>query len=365
MTKTKTKAKSKKSRFWSRSLLLASVLILLMAGLALSYAYHWFNSSMNLPEQGKTYQLDRGETLGHLSARLSGDGVLKYPRLLRLYARLTDSAQVQAGEYFIPPETSPRQLLAMLRKGEVVLHQVTIVEGWTYRQALTELHRHNNIEPLLKGKSQEQQLVLLDLDLEHPEGWFFPDSYHYASGTSDVEILRRAHQKMRSLLEMLWETRELGLPYETPYQALIMASIVERETGAPWERDQIAGVFVRRLQRGMRLQTDPTVIYGMGEAYQGKIGRADLRRPTPYNTYTIKGLPPTPIALPGAEAVRASLNPAEGDALYFVARGDGTHVFSETLAEHNKAVREYQLKRRQDYRSAPPVESPRPEGSEP
>lgn len=357
-TKVKAKAKAKKSRFWSRSLLLGLVLTLAAIGLALGYSYHWFNSSMNLPEQGLTYQLNRGETLGHLSVRLAGDGVLKHPRFLSLYARLTDATQVQAGEYFIAPKTSPRQLLAMLRQGDVVLHQVTLVEGWTYREALAELHRKNNIEPLLKDKSLEQQLALLDLKLKHPEGWFFPDTYHYAGGTSDVEILQRAHQKMRNLLDKYWEARELGLPYDTPYQALIMASIVERETGAPWERDQIAGVFVRRLQRGMRLQTDPTVIYGMGDAYQGKIGRADLRRPTPYNTYTIDGLPPTPIALPGDGALKASLNPAQGDELYFVARGDGTHVFSATLAEHNKAVREYQLKRRQDYRSTPPPESP-------
>lgn len=362
---TKAKSKPKKSRIWGRSLLLGLILTLVIVGLAFGFGYNWYNGSMNLPEQGKTYLLDRGETLGHLSARLGADGVLEHPRLLRLYARLTDSAQVQAGEYFIAPKTSPRQLLAMLRRGEVVLHQVTFVEGWTYRQALAELHRHNNIEPLLEDKSADQQLKLLDLGLEHPEGWFFPDTYHYASGTSDVEILRRAHNKMRSLLDVLWEARELGLPYETPYQALTMASIVERETGAPWEREQIAGVFVRRLQKGMRLQTDPTVIYGMGDAYQGKIGRADLRRPTPYNTYTISGLPPTPIALPGAEALKASLNPAEGDTFYFVARGDGTHVFSQTLAEHNKAVREYQIKRRQDYRSAPPSEDPDAELSEP
>lgn len=355
---TKTNTTTKKRGIGRRSLLLIFVLMVGLAGGALGYGYHWFNSAMNLPGSGKTYQLDRGETLGHLSARLAADGLLEYPRLLRLYARLTDSAQVQAGEYFIGPQTSPRQLLAMLRRGDVVLHQVTIVEGWTYRQALAELHRQNNIEPLLVDKSLEQQLALLDLDLEHPEGWFFPDSYHYASGTSDVEILRRAHKRMRSLMDELWEARELGLPYDVPYQALIMASIVERETGAPWERNQIAGVFVRRLQRGMRLQTDPTVIYGMGDTYQGKIGRADLRRPNPYNTYTIDGLPPTPIALPGAEALKASLNPAEGDELFFVARGDGTHVFSKTLAEHNKAVREYQLKRRQDYRSTPLAPGP-------
>lgn len=304
------------------------------------------------------YELSAGQSLGHLSARLHSEGVLDHPRLLRLYARLTDRAHAQAGEYRLQPGASPVELLGMLNRGDTVLHQVTLVEGWTFQQALAALHARRTIVPLLKGLPLEEQLQRLGLDIEHPEGWFFPDSYRYTRGTTDVELLRKAHRRMVALLDELWEQRDVGLPYETPYEALIMASIVERETGAPWEREQIAGVFVRRLQQGMRLQTDPTVIYGMGDGYQGRITRLDLRTPTPYNTYTNHGLPPTPIALPGKDALHASLNPLPGESLFFVARGDGTHVFSQTLEEHNRAVREYQLQRRANYRSTPPAQRP-------
>ncbi|MFO6266438.1 endolytic transglycosylase MltG, partial [Pseudomonas aeruginosa] len=189
----------------------------------------------------------------------------------------------------------------------------------------------------------------------------FPDTYRYTRGMRDIDILRKAYQRMQTILAKEWDGRSQDLPYRDAYQALIMASLVEKETGVPEERSQIAGVFVRRLQRGMLLQTDPTVIYGMGERYNGKITRADLREPTPYNTYVVPGMPPTPIALAGREAIRAALHPAEGETLYFVARGDGSHVFSSSLDEHNKAVREYQLKRRSDYRSSPAPITPPPQ----
>jgi len=206
----------------------------------------------------------------------------------------------------------------------------------------------------LKGKPLAEQIDLIGIDAENPEGWFFPDTYQFVSGDSDVDILKRANQKMKSLLEIAWHGRQSGLPYKSAYEALIMASIVEKETGAPEEREQIAGVFVRRLEKKMRLQTDPTVIYGLGDSYEGNITRQHLRGPTPYNTYVISGLPPTPIANPGGAALYAALNPAEGDALYFVARGNGYHQFSKTLAEHQAAVREFQIKKRKkDYRSTP------------
>ncbi len=336
------------------------LLTLLVSAAGLGYGYHWLHSPMPLPPEGRVYDLPAGQSLGHLSARLHSEGVLKHPRLLRLYARLTDRTHAQAGEYRLQSNTSPLEMLRMLNRGDTVLHQVTLVEGWTFKQALEALHSEATIVPSLKGLSFEEQLQRLELDIEHPEGWFFPDSYRYSRGTTDVELLRKAHRRMVDLLAELWEQRDVGLPYDSPYEALIMASIVERETGAPWERDEIAGVFVRRLQKGMRLQTDPTVIYGMGERYQGRITRQDLRTPTPYNTYTNHGLPPTPIALPGKDALRASLNPLPGESLFFVARGDGTHVFSETLEEHNRAVREYQLQRRADYRSTPPAQPPEP-----
>lgn len=336
-------------RFLGRLILLG---LLVAAGVG-GYSYYWLNSPLQIPEQGVRYELQRGQSLGHVTASLAEREVLAHPRILRIYARLTKQTHVHAGEYQFAPGLTPLTLLEQLNTGKVVLHQVTLIEGWTYEQALLALHAKETISPRLKGLSREEQLERLDLDLEHPEGWFFPDTYRYVRGTSDIEILRRAQAAMRAELDRLWPQRADGLPYESPYEALIMASLIERETGAPWERDQIAGVFVRRLERGMRLQTDPTVIYGMGERYQGRITRQDLRTPTPYNTYTIAGLPPTPIALPGREALAAALNPASGTALYFVAKGDGTHVFSDTLEEHNRAVREYQLRRREDYRSSP------------
>lgn len=323
----------------------------LAAIVAVFYFQQWLTTPLHLPSSGYTYQLQSGRVLGHLAQDLAQQGVLKHPRLLTLYARISDATKIHAGEYYLHHGITPQELLDKLRKGDVVLYQATLVEGWTFRQALTLLHSKDTIKPLLKDKTTAEQLALLELPIEHPEGWFFPDTYVYSRGSTDVEILRRAYSHMQQLLQELWDARAENLPYKNAYEALIMASIVERETGAEWERDQVAGVFVRRLQRGMRLQTDPTVIYGMGEAYKGKITRKDLQEATPYNTYVIRGLPPTPISLPGRAALQATLNPAEGDALYFVAKGDGTTHFSATLAEHNRAVRRYQLNRRSDYRS--------------
>lgn len=348
-----------------RILVALVVLALAGAGGLGAYGYQWLHAPLSIPEQGLDYELVRGRSLNHLTRDLAERGVLEHPRLLRLYARLTEQSRVQAGEYHLPAGLTPRSLLAQLSEGRVVLHQVTLVEGWTFRQALAALHANEAIDSRLEGLSQNEQMAKLGLDIEHPEGWFFPDTYRYVRGTSDVELLRRAHRAMAAELERLWEARIPGLPYEDAYEALIMASIVERETGAPWERERIAGVFVRRLDLGMRLQTDPTVIYGMGDDYQGRITRSDLRAPTPYNTYTISGLPPTPIALPGREAIAAALNPADGSELYFVARGDGTHVFSDTLQEHNRAVREFQLSRREGYRSTPPPVPPPETEAEP
>ncbi len=333
-------------------LLRVLIVLTLLAGIfGWLYLQHWLTTPLALPTAGYHYQLHSGRVLGHLAHDLSQQGFLQHPRLLTLYARFSNATKVHAGEYYFPHGITPQQLLEKLRKGDVVLYQVTLVEGWTFRQALTLLHSKDTIKPLLQGKTEAEQLALLALPISHPEGWFFPDTYVYPRDTTDVEILRRAYTQMQQQLQELWDSRADNLPYKDVYEALIMASIVERETGAEWERDQIAGVFVRRLQKGMRLQTDPTVIYGMGEAYKGKITRKNLQQATPYNTYVIKGLPPTPISLPGRAALQASLNPAEGDALYFVAKGDGTTHFSATLAEHNRAVRRYQLNRRSDYRS--------------
>lgn len=342
----------------SMRLLIVAVAIYL-AGLltamgAWLYVQQWLRTPLAIPGEGYTYELKVGETLGHLANDLGAQHIIKYPRLLRLYARVVNANKVHAGEYFLAPGTTPEVLLKKLRDGDVVLYQVTFVEGWTFKQALTALHANDHVRHLLANKSEADQLALLDLPVSHLEGWFFPDTYSFSRHTSDVEILKKSYRKMQEFLQREWDQRAPGLPYKDAYEALIMASIIERETGHHSERDQIAGVFVRRLQLGMKLQTDPTVIYGMGDIYKGKIARKDLQAATPYNTYVIQGLPPTPIALPSAASIRAALNPAAGKYLYFVAKGDGTSEFSETLEAHNQAVRRYQLNRRSDYRAAPP-----------
>lgn len=326
------------------------------AVIAWYYFQGWLDAPLPLLDKGYTVELKSGQSVSHLANRMAVEGVLDYPHLLKLYARLESAHKIHAGEYFFPSGTTPRLLLAKLIRGEVVLYQVTILEGWTYAQALSALDKEPMLDHQLRGKTLEQQKVLLGIDERHLEGWFFPDTYTFSRNATDVSVLKQAHQKMRDFLQQEWSGRIENLPYKTPYEALIMASIIERETGHHSERDQIAGVFVRRLQRGMKLQTDPTVIYGMGDAYTGKISRKHLLQQTLYNTYVIAGLPPTPIALPGAASIHAALHPAPGNALYFVARGDGTSEFSASLEAHNAAVRRYQLKRRTDYRSFPPVD---------
>ncbi len=349
---------------WIRRLLLLLVLVMLLACAGLVASWYtldrWLNAPMNVPEEGYRYQLNSGASLNRMVRDLSRAGILDRPDWLRVYARLTQLGPVQAGEYQLQPGLTPLGLLDKLQKGEVVVYQITLVEGWTFAQALAALHARDELVPRLRDLPPTEQLALLGLSEDHPEGWFFPDTYTFTRGNSDVDILRRAHDRMRQTLDILWRDRAQNLPYATPYEALIMASIIERETGAPWERTEVAGVFVRRLQKGMRLQTDPTVIYGMGDAYQGRITRRDLETPTAYNTYVITGLPPTPISLPGRASLEAALNPADGNALYFVAKGDGTSHFSATLEEHNRAVRRYQLRRSADYRStvAPPQQVP-------
>lgn len=332
------------------SLLLLVVFVFVLVGVWLD---RWMQQPLNLPEHGLEYQLESGASVARVAYDLNRRGVLSYPKVFLLYARLTQQTSVKLGRYHIPQGTTVQQLLQQLLAGKVISYQLTLVEGWTYRQALSHLHAQSNLQLRLKADDWPQNKQLLDLEVDHPEGWFFPDTYTYTAGDSDVDVLRRAHKAMQQALQQEWFGRAKNLPYKNAYQALVMASIVERETGAPSEREQIAGVFVRRLNVGMRLQTDPTVIYGMGERYKGNIRRSDLRTKTPYNTYTMHGLPPTPIALPGREAIYAALHPDDSQAVYFVARGNGSHQFSDNLADHNKAVRKYQLSRSSDYRSAP------------
>lgn len=262
-------------------------------------------------------------------------------------------ADIKAGEYQLQHNRSLLQLIAQMRRGDVVKYSITIVEGTRFKDLRRQLDALPTLTHTLTELSDSAVMEKLGEKNTHPEGWFAPDTYFFTKEDTDMQILQRALREQQKRLSALWEDKADSLPYSNAYEALIMASIIERETGVVAERQEIAGVFVRRLQLGMRLQTDPTVIYGMGENYEGRITRADLREATPYNTYVIHGLPPTPIALPSAAAIHAALNPAAGETLYFVAKGDGSHYFSKTYAEHSAAVRRYQLQRRLDYRSSP------------
>ena len=336
----------------------ASFLVLILLA-SISAAYLWFSfqswlvEPLTIPQDGFHYELESGKSLSHLSQDLANQQLLTHPRWLNWYARFYHKEKIHPGEYLLDSGLTPLSLLEKLNKGDVILHQVTFLEGWSFRQIMTALDAQPELKHLLTNKTTNERLEILNLPILHPEGWFFPDTYRFIKGTSDVEILTQAYTAMRKTLDDLWAGKSDNLPYQTDYQALIMASIVEKETGHAGERDQIAGVFIRRLQQGMKLQTDPTVIYGMGELYTGKIGRNDLDRVTTYNTYAIQGLPPTPIAMPSKASLYAALHPDAGKSLYFVAKGDGTSVFSETLADHQRAVARYQLQRAADYRSSP------------
>jgi UPF0755 protein len=291
-----------------------------------------------------TVLLERGESLPQLARKLADAGVLSRPRLWVLVARLDpDQSFIKAGEYRITDADTPMTLLARLQAHDVVRHRVTLIEGWTLAQVLEALGRHPILRRVLDQDPRAQLVAALDLPHENPEGLFFPDTYVFERGASDLDVLRRAHERLDAVLADAWARRQPDLPLADPYAALILASIIEKETGRPEDRGFIAQVFVNRLRLGMRLQTDPTVIYGLGDQFQGDLTRAHLAQDTPYNTYRRGGLPPTPIALPGRAALDAALGPPAGDLLYFVSRGDGTTAFSKTLDAHNRAVREYQL----------------------
>ncbi len=335
---------------WCASLALVGIVILL--GVA-GYFWQWLNKPMSLPEAYHVYHVEKGRSLSFVANDFANIDVIQWPRVWTLYARFAKQTQIKAGEIVLPESASPIELLQALNEGKTLQYAVTLIDGLRFSDFIYVLMEEEKLVKNIEPPIGVQELKTLGIDVEFPEGWFFPDTYQYTSGDSVASILKRSHSKMKNVLEELWEDRDENLPYSSPYEALIMASIIEKETGVPHERGQISGVFVRRLELGMRLQTDPTVIYGMGERYKGNIRRSDLREATPYNTYVIKGLPPTPIANPGKEAIYAALHPEPGNSLYFVARGDGSHYFSATLEEHNNAVNKYQKKRRENYRSSP------------
>jgi len=254
--------------------------------------------------------------------------------------------RLQVGEYALGHGLTPTALLDKLERGAVIQHRFTIVEGWSFRELRLALARDTGLEQTLSGLSDEEVMRRIGAPGEHPEGRFLPETYNYTKGVTDADLLRRSHSAMKNALDAAWSRRDPDLPLKSPYEALILASIVEKETGVAAERPQIAGVFARRLGLGMKLQTDPTVIYGLGTAFNGNLTRKHLEDDTPYNTYARFGLPPTPIALPGRAALEAAVQPAEGEALYFVSRGDGSHEFTSNLADHNRAVARWQLRRR-------------------
>lgn len=300
--------------------------------------WHYLNAEV-------TFEIQPGQGMRAITRSLKRQGLLSQPEywdILVISSRKL--SRLQAGEYEITAELTPPQLLQQITTGKVKQHRLTVPEGLTFKQLRQMVQQHPQLASVLRDKTDAEIMSRLHHAEQAPEGLFLPDTFYFPKGLTDLEFLRRAYQSMAEYLAEQWLYRAPGLPYKNAYEALIMASIIEKEAAHPEEMAAIAGVFVRRLQQNMRLQTDPTVIYGMGEAYQGNIRREDLLQDTPYNTYVHEGLPPTPIALPGRAAIHAALQPAAGEYLYFVAKGNtGWHHFSVTLAEHNQAVQQYQL----------------------
>ncbi len=324
----------------------ALLLVSLLAGW-FGFGYQSFIATpLQVPPTGATVEVRSGTSLAALGRQLQTQGVIGSARYFVWMGRLSGLAhQIRAGEYTVEPGMTPPQLLHAMVEGRVRQYALTLVEGWNFREVIDAVNGEPHLDHTLVGLTDGEIMARIGYAGQHPEGRFFPDTYQFPRGLSDVEFLRRAHEQMDAVLDYEWAQRAAGLPLATPEEALTLASIVEKETGLAAERPAIAGVFVRRLEKGMRLQTDPTVIYGMGLDFDGNLRRRDLLADTPYNSYVHRGLPPTPIAMPGRASIHAALHPADGDALYFVARGDGSHQFSATLEEHNRAVLHYQLKR--------------------
>ncbi len=325
-------------------LLLLCFLVMLGAAAGL---YYYAESELPMERSPVTLELRAGSSLKTAAAQLAAAGVLQQAELFVLFARLHgDAGKLKAGNYELARPLTPLNLLQRMTRGDVTQVAITFVEGWTFRQMRKVLREHPKVRQETADLTEAELLQKLGIAQPLAEGWLFPDTYHFGEGTSDLTILRRAHQLMVRHLDQEWGRRAPDLPLKSPVEALILASIVEKETGRAEERSMVASVFINRLRIGMRLQSDPTVIYGMGEAFAGNIRKRDLTTDTPYNTYTRAGLPPTPIAMPGLDSLRATLNPDSSNAMYFVSRGDGTSKFSRTLAEHERAVTQYQRRGR-------------------
>lgn len=323
---------------------------LTLVALTAWYLYGLMTTPMKLENSAK-FEVSSGDTFYSLGQALHAKGYIQYPFLTRFAAKLNPQLSPKVGEYALEPDMTLLGVMALFDSGKTISYSVTLLEGKTTQEFLQAMAARGNIEMTLLGLSNEEIATRLNLSVPHAEGRFFANTYRYRDGDTDVSILKHANTLLISTLEDLWQSKAKDLPYKSSYEALIMASIIEKETGAAAERPLISRVFISRLEKRMRLQTDPTVIYGLGDSYNGNITRKHLKDYTPYNTYQISGLPPTPIANVGKEAIFAALNPGKTKALYFVAKGDGTHAFSNTLKAHNVAVKKYQFKRRADYRS--------------
>ena len=331
-------------RKWLVPALCLLLLIFLIPLLALAYLINDLNQPMEIQGEPIMFVVESGTSLTRVANELERMDLIDNSGSMTLYARLQRTAAlIQSGEYEITAGMTSMDFLRKMLAGDTYQYRVTLIEGWTLEQALNEIWNDSNIVRELNSSSGELVADSLNLVEESVEGLFYPDTYFFTRGTTDREILIRAYERMKEVLTEAWESRLGALPYNDAYDALIMASIIEKESAEESERGHIAGVFVRRLELGMRLQSDPTVIYGMGDDFDGDIRREDLLEETAYNTYRINGLPPTPIALAGIKSINASLNPLPSDYLYFVSQGNGTHYFSTTLEEHNDAVSRFQL----------------------
>lgn len=323
--------------------LLLLLLLGAVGGAALVTAnwHRWTQQPLNYAKE-VVISVPQGAAADAVGRQLVREGVLEHQRFWWLLVRVSDhDRSLQAGTYRLPAALTPAELLTRLVNGQTLRYRLTVPEGWRFADMRQAMHEHEAIRSVLP-QNEEAVMEALGLSQQAPEGLFFPDTYVFSAGTSDKRLLQQAHQRMQSVLQTLWQDRAPDLPLASPYEALVLASIVEKETALASERALIAGVFIARLRRGMRLQSDPTVIYGLQDEFDGNLRRRDLRQDTPYNTYTRPGLPPTPIALPGRKAIAAVLHPQATDALYFVATGDGSHHFSASYAEHRRAVARYQ-----------------------
>ena len=335
-------------RRFSLLLLYSLLFIALAALLAAAGAWYWSTQrAVPMAAERVDYLVEPGSSPHSVARAMNEAGIKIDRRAFVALARLTElDRQLKAGAYEAKQGDTPWQLLERMAQGDMTLTRLTLVEGWSYQQIRNALRASPDVKQTLDGVSDQELLRRLGTEYEHPEGLFYPDTYVFTPGTSDFDILRRAHHAQMQQLEKLWAGRDPDLPLSNPYEALILASIVEKETGFSADRERVAGVFINRLRIRMPLQTDPTVIYGMGDAYSGRIRKRDLQTDTPWNTYTRGGLPPTPIASSGLASLHAALHPEQHKYLYFVSRGDGTSEFSETLGAHNRAVAKYILGRR-------------------